>query len=72
MKMLVEKDGEGYLAKIEGHENLFAFGYTEREAVVELKNVVEMIMDYHIEQVNEERIIRNQLATAVEKYAVQV
>jgi len=72
MKMHVEKDGEGYLAKIEGHENLFAFAYTEREAVMELKNVVEMIMDYHLEQVNEERIIRNQLVIAVENYAVQV
>lgn len=72
LKILVEKDGEGYLAKIENHDNLFAFGYSEKEAIVELKNVVEMIMDYHIEQVNEERIIKNQLTSAVEKYAVQV
>nr|VFK26462.1 MAG: hypothetical protein BECKMB1821G_GA0114241_102125 [Candidatus Kentron sp. MB]VFK30374.1 MAG: hypothetical protein BECKMB1821I_GA0114274_101523 [Candidatus Kentron sp. MB]VFK75191.1 MAG: hypothetical protein BECKMB1821H_GA0114242_101723 [Candidatus Kentron sp. MB] len=72
MSMMIEKDGEGYLAKIEGHENLFAFAYSEKEAVLELKNVVEMIMDYHLEQVNEERIIRNQLTSTIEKYAVQV
>ncbi|ACF13897.1 hypothetical protein Ctha_1435 [Chloroherpeton thalassium ATCC 35110] len=72
MKLIIEKDGEGYLAKIEGHENLFAFAYSEKEAIIELKNVVEMIMDYHLEQINEERIIRNRLISTVEKYAVQV
>lgn len=72
MKMIIEKDGDGYLATIEGHENLFAFAYTEKEATIELKNVVEMIMDYHLEQINEERMIKNQLISAVEKYAVQI
>ena len=72
MKTIIEKDGDGYLAKIEGHQNLFAFAYTEKEAIMELKNVVEMIMDYHLEQANDERIIRNELASVVEKYAVQV
>jgi predicted RNase H-like HicB family nuclease len=72
MEIIIEKDGEGYLAKVEGHENLFAFAYSEKDAVIELKNVVEMIMDYHLEQINEERIIKKQLITTVEKYAVQV
>jgi predicted RNase H-like HicB family nuclease len=70
--IIIEKDGDGYLARVEGHQNLFAFAYSEKEAIIELKNVVEMIMDYHLEQVNDERLIRNELATAVEKYAVQV
>jgi predicted RNase H-like HicB family nuclease len=72
MEIIIEKDGEGYLARIEGHDNLFAFAYSEKEAVIELKNVVEMIMDYHLEQINEERVIKNQLISTVEKYAVQV
>ncbi len=46
MKIIIEKDGDGYLAKVEGHQNLFAFAYSEKEAVIELKNVVEMVMDY--------------------------
>lgn len=29
-------------------------------------------MDYHLEQLNEERLIKNQLISTVEKYAVQV
>jgi len=63
MQTIIEKDGDGYLAKVEGHPNLFAFAYSKQEAIVELKNVVEMIMDYHLEQVNSERIIRNELAS---------
>ena len=41
------KKGDGYLAKVKDQPNLFAFAYSEKEAVQELKNVVEMIMDYH-------------------------
>ena len=52
VNILIEKDGEGYLAKVEGHQNLFAFAYSKQQAVIELKNVVEMMMDYHLEQVN--------------------
>nr|VFK56714.1 MAG: hypothetical protein BECKTC1821F_GA0114240_10126 [Candidatus Kentron sp. TC] len=70
--IVLEKDGDGYLAKVEGHQNLFAFAYTEKDAIIELKNVVEMVMDYHLEQANDERIIRSELATRVEKYALQV
>ena len=72
MKIIIEKDGDGYLAKVEGHQNLFAFAYSEKEAVMELKNVVEMVMDYHLEQINDERIIKNKLTHTVEEYAVQV
>ncbi len=72
MKTIIEKDGDGYLAKVEGHQNLFAYAYSEKEAIIELKNVVEMIMDYHLEQVNDERIIKNELTSVVEQYAVQV
>ena len=66
MKTIIEKDGDGYLVKVEGHQNLFAFAYSKKDAIIELKNVVEMMMDYHLEQVNDERIIRNELAHAVE------
>ncbi len=70
MKIVVEKDGDGYLAKVEGRQNLFAFACSKKEAIIELKNVVEMVMDYHLEQINNERLIRNELASTVEKYAV--
>ncbi len=72
INVVIEKDGDGYLARVEGNQNLFAFAYSEKDAVIELKNVVEMMMDYHLEQVNDERIIRNELASTIEKYAVQI
>lgn len=70
MKMTIEKDGDGYLAKVEGHQSFFAFAYSEKEAIIELKNVVEMIMDFHIEQINNERLIRNEISSTVAKYAI--
>jgi predicted RNase H-like HicB family nuclease len=68
MKIIIEKDGDGYLAMVKGYQNLFAFAYSKQEAIIELKNVVEMVLDFHLEQVNEERVIKNEL----EKYAIQV
>ena len=68
--VVIEKDGEGYLTRVEGHDNLFAFAYSEREVILELKNVVEMILDFHTEQVNDERLIRNEIVSVIEHYAV--
>ena len=48
MQTTIEKDGDGQLAKVKDQPNIFAFAYSEKEAVQELKNVVEMIMDYII------------------------
>jgi len=28
--IVIEKDGDGYQARVEGHQNLFAFAYTEK------------------------------------------
>ncbi len=60
INIIIEKDEDGYLARIAGYQNLFAFAYTEKDAMTELKNVVEMMMDYHLEQANNERIIKNE------------
>ena len=72
VNIVIEKDGEGCLARVEDHQNLFAFAYSEKEAVTELKHVVDMLLDYHLEQANNERIISNKLAARVEKYAAQI
>jgi len=55
---------------VKDQPNLFAFAYSEKEAVHELENVVEMIMDYHLEQINAERLIRNELTALQEQNAV--
>lgn len=67
MKIEINKDGEGYLAKVQGHDNLFAFAYSEKDAIKELINVVDMMMDFHLEQINIERLVRNELT---KKYAL--
>ena len=66
----IEKEGVGYLAKVKDQPNLFVFAFSEKEAVQELKNVVEMIMDYHLEKINAERLIRYELTALQEQYAV--
>ena len=51
MKIVIKKDGSGFLAEVEGMENIYAYGKTKEEAMDELYNVIEMMMDYHLEQV---------------------
>lgn len=52
MKITVRKDGEGYLAGVKGHAHLFAWSPTRVGARAELKNVTEMMLDYHLEKGN--------------------
>lgn len=70
MKILVKEDGEGFLARVRGSDNLYAYGLTREEALNELSNVIEMTMDYHLEQVDLERRARQELLTNREAYAV--
>jgi len=72
MKVQIQKDSHGYLAKVTGYENIFAHGTTEKEAKKELLNVLEMMMDFHLEQVEQDRKIRNAILSSTEEieYAV--
>ena len=45
MQVAIEKDGDGFLARVEGVKELYAFGYTQQEALRELSYVVEMVAD---------------------------
>jgi hypothetical protein len=42
---LVRKDGEGYLAEVVGYSDLYAFGYSEREALSELLGVIDTVSE---------------------------
>ncbi|MBF0292812.1 MAG: hypothetical protein HQK86_11725 [Nitrospinae bacterium] len=64
MKITIRKDGEGYLAEVREHPHLFAWGSTKMEAKTELKNVAEMMLDYHLEQIETERKVRMLLTPA--------
>lgn len=62
MKIRVRKDGNGYLADVIGQPQLFAWAPTKVKVRLELLNVVEMMLDYHLEQVEIERKVRSKLA----------
>lgn len=59
--IVIRKDWEGYLAEVKWLKNIFAFWYSEDEAKSELLNVVEMMMDFHLELLEKERKLKHQL-----------
>lgn len=61
MKIVYKKDGSGFLAEVEWVDYLFAYWNTKEEAKNELSNVIDMVMDYHLEQVEIERKAKNKL-----------
>lgn len=46
--IVIEKDGNWFLAKVIWHDNLFAYWDTKELAKKELLWVVEMVMDFHL------------------------
>ncbi|MCH2188689.1 hypothetical protein MK079_02590 [Candidatus Gracilibacteria bacterium] len=42
MKIIITKDSHGFLAELEGYENVFAHGATPEEAKKELLGVLDM------------------------------
>jgi hypothetical protein len=70
MKIIVRKDGEWYIAEVQWKENVYAFWYTEEEAVKELNNVVDMMLDYYNKEVSVQESIKNLLKNKKYSYAV--
>ena len=70
MNITIEKDWDWYLAKVVGKDNYFAFWNTQREALIELKNVIEMIRDFYEEQIAEQKQIESLLLVKVKEYAL--
>ena len=61
MKVIIKKDWEGFLAEVEWDDNVYAYWETESDAKSELLKVIEMMMDFHLEQVENDRKIKNHL-----------
>lgn len=61
MWFTIEKDWDGYLAKVIWRDDIYAFWYSQKEAKTELLNVIEMIMDLHLEQIENERKLKKQI-----------
>ena len=70
MKIVVRKDWEWYIAEVQWKENVYAFWYTEEEAVKELNNVVDMMLDYYNKEVSVQETIKDLLKNKKYSYAV--
>jgi len=70
MKIIVRKDWEWYIAEVQWKENVYAFWYTEEEAVKELNNVVDMMLDYYNKEVTVQESIKILLENKQYSYAV--
>jgi hypothetical protein len=70
MKVIVKEDGEGYLARVRGSATLYAYGLTRDQAIDELSGVLDMTMDYHLEQVDIERRAKHEILTNRAAYAI--
>jgi|APSaa5957512622_1039677.scaffolds.fasta_scaffold277891_1 hypothetical protein len=70
MQIVIEKDGTGFLAQAKKYPHIFAWGENKSEAKSELANVIDMMMDYHLEQVEIERKLRSSLQNNKISYAI--
>ena len=70
MDILINKDGKWYIAEIKWRKALYAFWFTPEEAVNELKNVVDMMVDYYSEEIGVQKKIKKYLAGKQLKYAI--
>lgn len=72
MTIVIKKDGDGYLASVRGQAHLFAWAETKKAAETELAAVAEMMMDYHLEQIEIERKVKATLTPSKKPHAVHV
>ena len=70
MKIIVRKDWEWYIAEVQWKENVYAFWYTEEEAVKELNNVVDMMLDYYNKEVTVQESIKDLIKNKKYSYAI--
>ena len=70
MKIIVKKDWEWYIAEVQWKPEVYAFWYTPQEAVKELSNVVDMMIDYYDKEVSIQKNIKNLLTQKQYSYAV--
>ncbi len=70
MDIVVRADWDWYLAEVKDKESLYAFWYSKQEAVDELKNVIDMTVDYYSQEISFQKKIKKQLIGNKIEYAV--
>ncbi len=70
MKIIIKKDWEWFIAEVVWKPNAYAFWYTKQEAIQELNNVVDMMIDYYNEEVLAQKMIKHLLDEKQYSYAI--
>ncbi len=70
MEIIIRKDGEWYIAEVKSKPNVYAFWYSKEEALSELKNVVDMMVDFYSQEMSFQKKIKKFLINKSYTYAV--
>jgi len=70
MQIVLKKDWDWFIAEVAGKPNAYAFWYTQEEAIQELNNVVDMMIDYYNEEMSAQKAIKHLLAEKQYSYAI--
>jgi len=70
MEIIIRKDGEWYIAEVKSKPNIYAFWYSKEEALSELKNVVDMMVDFYSQEMSFQKKIKKFLINKSYTYAV--
>jgi predicted RNase H-like HicB family nuclease len=71
-KIIVENDEPGFLAKIKGREGIVAWGKTKEEALKEMEFVLDALIDLQLEEIENERYLRDSIRGKIRSHALQV
>lgn len=66
-KIIIEKDWDWFLARVDWRPDLYAFDYTSEKAKIELYYVIDMMMDIHLEELEKERKIKSEVLSLLPK-----
>lgn len=70
MEIIIRKDGEWYIAEVKSKPNIYAFWYSKEEALSELKNVVDMMVDFYSQEMSFQKKVKKFLINKSYTYAV--
>lgn len=70
MDIIIKKDWKWYIAEVKWRANLYSFWYTREEAVKELKNVIDMMVDYYSKEMIFQKKVKKLLMSKSYQYAV--
>ncbi|MEX0596945.1 MAG: hypothetical protein WD512_10640 [Candidatus Paceibacterota bacterium] len=70
LTIMVKKDGEGFLAEVIGKPHIYAFAYTENDAIHELKGVIDMMVDHYSQELVIQKKLQKDLLDKKFDYAL--